>query len=422
MAHHSDICIVGAGIGGLTCAARLAAAPSSNHLSIKVFDLNTHVGGRILSRKLDCGEIAELGAARYSPQLHPRFQALMHGFQHRHETYPFTQAEFQGHTQGRLRATLLELLCLLEAHPHDSFLGFVSHYLGEGEARRTIKAMGYDALLLPMVSASMAYGIIKKHPETQGLLDDTGNQWRYAPAGYGQLLARLQKQAQSDRVEFRMEHCLHSISRFGDSYLLAFSHRGSSQFHRARHLILAIPPSAMSRLNLGFPTRWSPHQYGSLPLFKGFLTFDTPWWRDLQLTDKVLVVDNPLRKLYFKGRKYVQFYTDGENATYWRDCVEQGEDVYLSKVRACMEQVLPLGGKPLPPIKDHFHKHWSHGVEFSLEPRVRQPGALLHRDGVIACSDAYTPHGGWMEGGLLSAHQATRLLQERLVGAPERRP
>ncbi|WP_254614412.1 FAD-dependent oxidoreductase [Myxococcus sp. CA056] len=421
MTHHSDVCIVGAGIGGLTCATGLATSPLSNRLRVRVFDLNASVGGRIQSRKLDGGEITELGAARYSPQLHPRFQALMHCFQHQHETYPFTQAVFQDDMQGKLRATLLGLLSNLDEHPQASFLEFVSHYLGEGEARKIIKAMGYDALLLPMVSASMAYSIIKKHPETQSLVDDTSNQWRYAPEGYGQLLARLQCQAQEGRVEFRMEHRLLSVSRSGDGYGLAFSHQDNIQIHRARHVILAIPPSAMTQLNLGFPTHWSPYQYGSLPLFKGFLTFNGAWWRDCQMTDKVLVVNNPLRKIYFKGEKYVQFYTDGENATYWQDSLGQGEDVYLKRVRACLEQVLPLGGKPLPPIKDHFHKHWPHGVEFCLESKADQPTALVHRDGVIACSDAYTPHGGWMEGGLLSAHQAVRLLLEQLTSASENR-
>ncbi|MBJ6764536.1 FAD-dependent oxidoreductase [Myxococcaceae bacterium JPH2] len=418
---HSDICIVGAGIGGLTCATQLANTPPSNTLRIRVFDLNAHVGGRILSKRLDSGEITELGAARYSPQLHPRIQALMHSFQHPHETYPFTQALYQDNTQRRLRTTLLGLLSMVGDHPHDSFLDFVSHYQGEAEAKRIIKAMGYDALLLPMVSASMAFSIIRMHPETQGLIGDAFNQWRYATDGYGQLLTRLQLEAHAGRVEFRMGHRLLSVSRTGDGHALAFRHQGTTRLHRARHLILAIPPSAMTQLNVGFPAHWSPHRYGSLPLFKGFLTFNSAWWKDCHVTDKVLIVNNPLRKIYFKGEKYVQFYTDGENANYWRNCLEQGEDIYLSRVRACLEQALPLGGKPLPPFKDHFHKYWPHGVEFCLESKAEQPAALLHRNGVIACSDAYTPHGGWMEGGLISAHQAIQLLQDQLTRASENR-
>lgn len=414
MSNYSDICIVGAGIGGLTCATRLISAAVAKHLRIRVFDLNATAGGRIQSRKIDGEEIAELGAARYSPQLHPLFQQLMQGSGLPHATYPFTQAVFPERVQEKLKATLLGLSSMLKEHPEDSFLDFVSHYLGPAEATRIIMATGYDALLLPIVSASMAYDIIKKHPETQNFTENAGNQWLYATGGYAQLLAQLQSQAQAGGVEFQMERRLLSVEKSGDDHMLAFSHKGDTQMHRTRHLLMAIPPSAMARLNLDFPASWSPYQYDSLPLFKGFLTFDTAWWQELGLTDKVLMADNPLRKIYFKSDKYLLFYTDSESASYWRDSLEQGEEVYLERVRNCLQQALPLNGLPLPDIKGHFYKYWPQGVEFCLEPEAEHPAALLHPDGIIACSDAYTAHCGWMEGGLISARQATSLLLERL--------
>lgn len=416
MTNFSDICIIGAGIGGLTCATRLVNFSVNHNLNIQVFDLNATAGGRIQSRKLEGGdEIAELGAARYSPQLHPHFQELVQSCGRKHDVYPFTKPVFHDSRHAKLRAALLSLMPTLETHTEDSFFEFASHHLGSGEATKIVKAMGYDALLLPIVSAPMAYDIIKKHPETQSLTDYADNQWLYVTDGFSQLLAQLQRQAQAGRVEFRMEHRLLSVEKSGADYVLAFSHKGDTLMHRARHLILAVPPSAMAHLNLDFPASWSPYQYESLPLFKGFLTFDSAWWEDCQLTDKVLVVGNPLRKIYFKSDKYLLFYTDSENATYWRDSLEQGEDVYLERVRTYLEEVLPLNGKPLPPIKHHFHKHWLHGMEFCLEPEAEHPTALVHRTGVIACSDAYTPHCGWMEGGLISAHQASRLMLDRLT-------
>ncbi|PFH12332.1 monoamine oxidase [Collimonas sp. PA-H2] len=419
MSNYSDICIVGAGIGGLTCASRLINADASKNLSMRVFDLNATVGGRIQSRKIDGEEIAELGAARYSPQLHPHFQQLMQASGDPHAVYPFTQAVFHDRMQEKLKATLLGLSSMLKEHPEDSFLEFVSHYLGVAEATRIIKATGYDALLLPIVSASMAYDIIKKHPETQNFTENAGNQWLYATDGYSQLLGQLQRQAQAAGVEFQLERRLLSVEKSGADHILAFSHKGDTQMHRARHLIMTIPPSAMARLNLDFPANWSPYQYDSLPLFKGFLTFDKAWWQQLGLTDKVLMADNPLRKIYFKSDKYLLFYTDSESATYWRDSLAQGENVYLERVRSCLEEVLPLNGQPLPDIKAHFYKHWPHGVEFCLEPEAEHPAALLHQDGIIACSDAYTSHCGWMEGGLISAQQASRLLLERLAELTE---
>lgn len=414
MTNYSDICIVGAGIGGLTCATRLITSSIARHLRIRVFDLNASVGGRIQSREIDREEIAELGAARYSPQLHPNFQKLMQGSGLPHAVYPFTEAVFNDRMEEKLKTTLHGLLPMLREHPDESFLDFLGHYLGPAEAARIIQATGYDALRLPAVSAAMAYDIIKKHPETQSLTENAANDWLYATDGYGELLAQQQGKAQAAGVEFRFKHRLLSVDKSGPDYQLAFNHMGDTQVHRARHLIMAIPPTAMSRLNLDLRSGWSPYQYDSLPLFKGFLMFDEPWWRALGLTDKVLMADNPLRKVYFKGEKYLLFYNDSESATYWRDCLEQGEDVYLEHVRRHLQEVLPLNGQPLPPIKEHFYKHWPHGVEFCLETATEHPTALLHRDGIIACSDAYTPHCGWMEGSLISSRQASDLLLERL--------
>jgi len=413
MTQYSDICIIGAGLGGLACATQLIKAAFGKHLRIRIFDLNAKVGGRIQSRMVG-DEVAELGAARYSPQLHPHFDELMQDSGLQHATYPFTEVAAGGREQEKLKSTLHSLSAMLKEHPTESFLQFVSHYLGEAEAIRMIKATGYDALLLPIVSGAMAYDIIKKHPETQSFTENAGNEWRYATDGYAELLAQLQRQAQAAGVEFQMEHRLLSVERAGADHVLVFSHQGDTKVHRTRHLIMAVPPSAMPQLNLDFPAAWSSFEYDSLPLFKGFLTFDHAWWQALGLTDKVVMTNNPLRKIYFKGDQYLLFYNDSDSATYWRECLEQGEEAYLEQVRRHLEDALPLDGQPMPPIKGHFHKHWPHGVEFYTDPQSAHPAVLLHQDGIISCSDAYTQHCGWMEGSLISARYATRLLLERL--------
>ena len=126
---------------------------------------------------------------------------------------------------------------------------------------------------------------------------------------------------------------------------------------------------------------------------------------------------NPLRKIYFRA-KYVLFYTDSKMQATARQ-PGTGEDVYLERVRSHLEEVLPLDGQPLPQIKAHFHKFWPHGVEFCVEPEAEHPAVLLHRDGIISCSDAYTGHCGWMEGSLISAQQASGLLLQRLAQLDE---
>lgn len=414
MKNTSDICIVGAGIGGLSCVTQLINSGDCNNLRIRVFDANKAVGGRIQSHTIEGHEIVELGAARYSPQLHPRFRKLMHERGLANAIYPFTGSAPHQLERQKLKATLLGLRPMLQAHPRDSFVDFASCYLGRAEAVGMIKGTGYDALLLPMISAAMAYDILSKHPETQDLIDSTANQWLYAPGGYSALLSGLQRQAEAAGVDFFLEHRLLGVEKSGADYLLVFNRSGETEVHRTRHLVMAVPPSAMPGLNLNFPTAWSRLQYSSLPLFKGFLTFDEPWWHTLGWTDKVVISDSPLRKIYFKGNKYLQFYSDSESATYWRDSLTLGEDVYLARVRQHLAQMLPLDGLVIPPIKAHIHKYWPHGVEFCLEPELEHPPVLLHENGIIACSDAYTAHAGWMEGSLISAEQAANVLLERL--------
>ncbi|MGQ5523389.1 flavin monoamine oxidase family protein [Chitinimonas sp. PSY-7] len=416
MMHYSDICIVGAGISGLSCVNQLLESSVCNGLDIQVFDMNADVGGRVNSKNLDAEESIELGAGRYSPQLHPNFQRVMQSYDQKNDIYPFTELALKDNVQEKLRSTILSLIPMLKEHGKDSFLSFISSYLGEIEARKIIKSMGYDALFLPNISAEMAYDIIEKHPETQSFSKNALNQWFYASNGFTQLIGQMKAEAQSKGVSFTFDHRLISLIKQDDEYQLTFLNEANETVtHVARHVILAIPPSAMPKLALNFPEDWSQYRYGSLPLFKGFLFYDTPWWEPYQLVDKVIIADNPLRKIYFKSNKYIFFYTDSENASYWHDCLKNGEDEFLKEVHFHLADALDLTPAHIPFPKEHHHKHWPHGVEFCVDTAIEHPFALLHKEnGVIACSDAYTSHCGWMEGGILSAKKSAGILIERL--------
>ncbi|WP_047237239.1 flavin monoamine oxidase family protein [Chromobacterium subtsugae] len=419
MKHSSDICIVGAGISGLSCATHLLESPACRGLSLRIFDMQTEAGGRIRSKNLDGKAAIELGAGRYSPQLHPQFQSVMQSYSQRSERYPFTQLKFKNRVQQTLKSAMRELSPRLKEHGKESFLNFVSRYQGMDSAIGMIKSMGYDALFLPNISAEMAYDIVGKHPEIQSFTENDANQWFSAVDGFDGLIARMKDKVKAGGAKFSLGFRLASVERDQDGYRLALvGDDGWQLTHHARHLILAIPPSAMAGLNLDFPAAWGHSRYGSLPLFKGFLSYDEPWWRDYKLEDQVLIVDNPLRKVYFKGDKYVFFYTDSEMAAYWRACVADGEDGYLEQVRVHLAAALGIGAASIPQPSQHVHKYWAHGVEFCQDAAAAdRPPALLNRDsGIIACSDAYTEHCGWMEGGLLSARAASALLLQRMAG------
>ncbi|QND84118.1 flavin monoamine oxidase family protein [Chromobacterium vaccinii] len=416
MKHSSDICIVGAGISGLTCASHLLDSPACRGLSLRIFDMQQEAGGRIRSKTLDGKAAIELGAGRYSPQLHPHFQSAMQHYSQKSEIYPFTQLKFKNHTQQKLKRAMSELSSRLVEHGKESFLQFVSRYQGKESAVGMIRSMGYDALFLPDISAEMAYDIVGKHPEIQSVTDNDANQWFSAEQGFDGLIQQIKTKVKAAGARFSLGYRLVSVEADGDGYRLQLAgDDGWKLEHRTRHLILAVPPSAMAGLNVNFPEAWSGARYGSLPLFKGFLTYSEPWWLDYKLDDQVLIVDNPLRKIYFKGDKYLFFYTDSEMADYWRGCVAEGEDGYLEQIRTHLASALGIARERIPQPRVHVHKYWAHGVEFCRDSGIDHPSALSHRDsGIIACSDAYTTHCGWMEGGLLSAREASRLLLQRL--------
>lgn len=413
MDHLSDIYIVGAGITGLSCAIALLESPDCQGRNIQMFDIDSAVGGRIRSRALPTGEIVELGAARFSPPLHPLLTAAFQQQQQPSAPYPFTAPARQSETQQQMKDTLRWLASKLPGQEKRSFLVFASQHLGEDQADGLVRALGYDALRLPNVSAAMAFDIIGNHPEIQGFVDRPQRQWCYAVQGLSGLLASWLKQLVDGGVRIHTQQRLAYLGRRHGRHQLRFinTRSGSACQHQSRHVVLALPPSVMGALDLGFPQRWSPYQYGSLPLFKAFLTYAHPWWLSLGLSDQMLIVDNPLRKLYFAGDRHLWFYTDSAYANIWRDALRHGDTHFLSAVRAHLAQALHLPSHLLPMPQAHRCQYWPHGVEFCLAAGVDHPPALEQaKSGVIAASDAYTAHCGWMEGGLISGAAAAKML------------
>ncbi|WP_133678757.1 flavin monoamine oxidase family protein [Paludibacterium purpuratum] len=412
----SDICIIGAGVGGLYCANELASAAACRGLSIRVFDLRPEVGGRIRSSTADGRQPVELGAERYSPALHPHVLNILQRHDRKSQPYPFAGQTAESPTQQAVRAALAELSSMPAELRQEPFFATLGRRLGRETATSLIRSLGYDALFLPTISAAMADGIVGSHPETQALTGNGANPWFCVEGGMQGLLKEMQARAEAGGAAFSLHHHLQSVTATPDGYSLTLlDEQERVVTYETRHLILALPPTAMRLLNLDFPQAWSTASYGSLPLFKGFLFYSQPWWLAHGLSDQVRIVDNPLRKVYFRSDRYVFFYNDSESASYWRSCLADGEQWYLTTVRRYLAEALGLDEAAIPEPSHQLHHFWRHGVEFHQSGTDRHPLALRHAtNGIIACSDAYTAHCGWMEGSLQSAGEACRLLLARL--------
>ncbi|OHU86548.1 MULTISPECIES: flavin monoamine oxidase family protein [Pseudoalteromonas] len=410
-----SVSIVGAGISGIMCALTLARSQTCKGWSINVYEQKSRVGGRAHTTFIN-DQFLDLGAGRFCSQIHVNVYDLVKSLNLEYETFPFTQLKTSQPIQKELKQLLDNLKPLIAEHRNDSFSDFLSTYLGPSKASDVIMALGYDSLSLPIISPSIAYDIIEKHPETQGFSENVGYQWFNLKEGFSALTQALYEQALLLGVNFHFDQELIAIEHSTDSHNLILEDQlGQRQTLSDGYKIVTLPPSRMQQLDGEFPKRWTNYSYGSSPLFKGFFFYTDSWWQGLGLTDHVVITRNPIRKLYFKDNKYVFFYTDGENALYWQDMYNQGEQHYLQAVRNFIADALHQSPESIPVAHSHIHKFWTHGVEFSKECCPEHPFYLtLGDDSVISLSDAYTHHCGWMEGGVLAGrHTAEAIISKQ---------
>ncbi|STR45074.1 flavin monoamine oxidase family protein [Iodobacter fluviatilis] len=415
MLNNKVISIVGAGISGLSCALKLAGSKLSKGYTIRIFENGERTGGRAHSIKVNDFSI-DLGAGRFSPVLHPNVSKLVNELAEKTEVFPFTKIVCPHPQHNGLKEILAQLKPKIVSSYNESFFQFLCNHLGNEKSHAIINGLGYDSLYLPQISPEIAYDIIEKHPEIQCFSENAGYEWFNLVDGFAALVKSLYERAAILGVEFHFEHQLVSLQTKSNSTLLEFSGRDQQEiWHNSNYTVLALPPTAMASLDLDFPSHWSDFTYGSIPLFKGFIFFDHPWWQDYDLENKVTIIDNPLRKLYFKSDKYIFFYTDSAYADFWHEETKKSDAEYINTVMNLISMALNIPINELPwPVANKF-KYWPSGVEFAIETSPEHPPVLSKNNGtIIAASDAYTPHCGWMEGGILAGRNAADYLLKQL--------
>ncbi|KAB8033469.1 flavin monoamine oxidase family protein [Fluviispira multicolorata] len=418
MINNKVISIVGSGLSGLSCALKLAGSKLTKGYTLRIFEHGERVGGRAYSVKVDDFSI-DLGAGRFSPVLHPNVSQLINELGGNVEVFPFTKIVCPHPQHKGLKEILAQLKLKIVSSYNESFFQFLSSHMGSEKTHAMINGLGYDSLYLPQISPKIAYDIIEKHPEIQCFSDNEGYEWFNLVDGFSALVSNLYERAAVLGVEFYFQHKLINFQIDSSNTRLGFSDPEQQEvWQNTAYTVLALPPTAMSSLNVDFPNGWSDFTYGSIPLFKGFMFFDTPWWKDYGLENKVTIIDNPLRKLYFKSDKYIFFYTDCAYADFWHDETKKGECDFINTVMTLMSNALNIPIKELPWPINHKFKFWQSGVEFALETSGEHPPVLSKNNGkIITTSDAYTPHCGWMEGGIIAGRNAADYILKQLEEA-----
>lgn len=284
------------------------------------------------------------------------------------------------------------------------------------------------------------------------VLEQAGS-WYRLVHGYQQLPERLAQALTEAGVSLRMGIPLERVERLPNGRLGLHVGGAEGGRNEVDHLVLALPLLPIRQLVERSPDLQDSalvkdlSAIRALPACKIFLTFDTPWWRDVpggpgqiqQDTYGVSHTDLPLRQCYYLGMDeasgeglMMASYADGVAVDFWRalaeDCGQAGQlesglsprmMTEIQKELSAMHGVdvpRPTGGVFIdwaqPPFGGGWH-NWQPGYKsWQVAPRMARPDPSLP---LHICGEAFSDAQGWTEGALASAEA---LLQSQFGLAP----
>jgi monoamine oxidase len=228
---------------------------------------------------------------------------------------------------------------------------------------------------------------------------------------------------------------------------------------QARHLILAMPRRALELISHNTPYMHLPELKELVPtvtphpMFKLFLCYRYPWWRDAGVNSGRSITDLPLRQIYYFGSEpdpghyeaeimdslLMASYDDGAFAGFWAglaeqklpafDCTQQNVEgqrwlhyiappEMVAHAQSQLKLVHDLEYIPAPYAAGYIYwgldpyggawNSWNIRVKaWEVQERILQP-----RDdwNVYVCGEAYSGSQGWTQGALETAEN---LLDEK---------
>jgi len=411
--------IIGAGITGMTAAYQLLRDGYDGE--VYICDSNSQASGRLQSVRVpDSDDVIELGAGRFHICHHAEFNQLR--LELGLEVQPFNfPASYGGMATGSSSADgakeFCRLLGLLEANLpgacETKFTDFAISVIGEEGLRRLVAITGYDTLSNPSLPVSGGMSILRDHPEGQSYVTRDTDQWFSIKGGFQSLLTELERRL-ANRVQLHYQTTVKSITSLTEpdcGYQLRVSSEGKEKIIGCDAIMLAAPLHGIHRI-AGLD-RFSGldglENLESVPLLKGFCRFSKPWWRSSLAGGRCVINATPLRKVYLSEQgNMIWFYCDGESALRTSKILDFNEAAILELLEAHL-------GCPVPTdavLEDFTWKFWRQGISFLRSQKTGTDKFREVSNKVVVCSDIYTEHVGWLEGGLLSAYAGARHLAQ----------
>jgi monoamine oxidase len=439
-----DVIVVGAGLSGLVAARRLAAA----RVDVVVLEARERVGGRTLSLPLGRG-VADLGGQWIAPS-QTRVLALadelgVECFAQYREGRAVMVEDAQTSFWTRLRSALalgrhIRRIERLRARvpserPNDApqAARWDAITLGDWLARvRPEPARASLALLARLHFAaepgemSMLHALhaLQAGSGLVGAETFAGREVRVV-GGAQRLALRLAEELGAVRV--RLGRPVTRIEQSGDAVVVACPDADQGE-HRARLVILAMPPAAIARLHVSPPWpagRAALHQGATLgPVIKHALAYEQPFWRDRGLSGEVYDARGPVSAVVDHtddagAQPALQAFVLGAQAR--RLSALEPAARHRVIVDALVDSLGPEAGRPVAHVEhDWVADPWTAGCVGILAPGVlgRHHDALHTPVGRIhlAGSETASRWPSYMDGAVEAGERAAAEVLARLAG------
>ena len=413
--------IIGAGITGMTAAYQLLRNGYDGE--IYICDSNSHSSGRLQSVLVPgSDDVIELGAGRFHLRRHAAFNQLRLelGLEVQRFNFP---ASYGGMTAGGSSADGAEEFCRLLGQLEANLAGtgevrftdFATSVLGNEGIRRLVALTGYDTLSNPSLPVAGGMSILRDHPEGQSYVTRETDQWFSIKGGFQSLLTELEQRL-LHKVQLHYKTTVEHITALPESecgYQLRVRSEGVERTIGCDAIILATTLQGLHSIGglECFSGLDGLENVESVPLLKGFCRFNTPWWRTKVVGGCCIINSTPLRKVYLSERgNMLWFYCDGESAQRTSRILEFDEGAILELLEDHLGCRVPADAV----LENFTWKFWHQGISFLRSEKTDTDKFREVSNNVVVCSDIYTEHVGWLEGGLLSAQAGIQHLAHRM--------
>jgi monoamine oxidase len=439
----ADVVVVGAGFSGLAAARKIAKAGKS----VLLLEARDRVGGKVLNKVLEDGEITEAGGTYIGPTQTRMFALTAEFGVPLYPTYDKGSTvtviggnRVVGGYSPALTAEYHKLVSLLDAMSREvpvdapwtasnaaewDSITLYSWLVANDASADALEAFSSvadlwgaetrDVSLLFALYYIAAAGNENTPGSLERLLDVDNGAQQYRFVGGSQLLAQLIAKELGKRVIFRspvraIEWSEGRVCLISDTMTV-----------EAKHVILAISPALAAGIQyepkLPTPRAQFLQRYPMGSLIKVEAVYDRPFWRDTKLSGVSVMAPGPVRSTFDNspnsGHSGILIgFVGGERARQWtRLPDDERRDAVLGVFAAA------FGNEALSPTEyfefDWPSEQWSRGgpvgyagpgVLLDYGSTIREPVGPIHWAG----TEASTFWNGYMEGAVRSGERAAR--------------